>query len=186
MINLEGLRLNSVKYGGDTLKLSLSGYTKEQYVVTGLRLALGWSFLWAFFDKTFGLGYATSSENAWIDGGSPTSGFLSYATTGPLAGFYQDLSGSTAVDVLFMVALLMVGIALMLGIGMKIAVLSGSALMLLMWSSMLPPENNPIIDDHITYMLALILLAVLPAGHGIGLGKWWSELPLVKRFPILE
>ena len=29
-------------------------------------------FLWAFLDKAFGLGYATPSGNAWINGGSPT------------------------------------------------------------------------------------------------------------------
>jgi hypothetical protein len=39
-----------------------------------LRVALGVEFLWAFLDKTFGLGYATPSAKAWIHGGSPTKG----------------------------------------------------------------------------------------------------------------
>lgn len=43
----------------------------------GLRLAIGFEFLWAFLDKTFGLGYTTSTKHAWIHGGSPTKGFLS-------------------------------------------------------------------------------------------------------------
>ena len=101
-------------------------------------------------------------------------------------GLYQDLAGNTAVDALFMVALLLLGVALILGIGMKIAAISGSVLMLLMWSSGLPPENNPILDDHIVYLIALIFLALVGAGSWLGLGKWWSEQPLVKRFPILE
>ncbi|UCE45092.1 MAG: hypothetical protein JSU93_06820 [Methanobacteriota archaeon] len=168
------------------MKLAITGFTKEQYAAAALRLALGWTFLWAFFDKLLGLGYSTSSANAWINGGSPTSGFLNYATTGPLAGFYQDLSGSAAVDTLFMLALLGIGIALVLGVGMMVAAISGSALMVLMWSSRLPPENNPLIDDHIVYLVALVLLALLGAGQWVGLGKWWSELPFVKRFPILE
>lgn len=168
------------------MKISILGFTKEQYAAAGLRLALGWIFLWAFFDKLLGLGYSTPSENSWINGGSPTSGFLNYATTGPLSGFYQDLAGSTAVDVLFMLALLSIGVALILGIGMNIAAVAGSALMLLMWSSRLPPETNPILDDHIVYMIALILLAVVGAGQWVGLGKWWSELPFVKKYPILE
>lgn len=168
------------------MKISLSGYSKEQYAGAALRFALGWTFIWAFLDKLFGLGYSTPSQSSWINGGSPTSGFLSYATTGPLSGFYQDLAGSTAVDALFMLALLMLGVALILGIGMWIAAIAGSALMLLMWSSRLPPETNPIIDDHIVYLVALVFLAFVGAGRWLGLGKWWSEQSLVKRFPILE
>lgn len=168
------------------MKISLVGLMKKEYAGAALRLALGWTFLWAFLDKAFGMGYSTSSESAWINGGSPTSGFLAYATSGPFSGFYQDLAGNSAVDALFMVALLMLGIALILGIGMKIAAMSGSALMLLMWSSGLPPENNPILDDHIVYLIALIFLALVGAGSWFGLGKWWSEQSLVKRFPILE
>ena len=41
-----------------------------------LRIAMGFLFLWAFLDKTFGLHYATPSAKAWIHGGSPTKGFL--------------------------------------------------------------------------------------------------------------
>jgi thiosulfate dehydrogenase [quinone] large subunit len=36
------------------------------------RVVLGFAFLWAFLDKTFGFGYATPSAKAWINGGSPT------------------------------------------------------------------------------------------------------------------
>ncbi len=168
------------------MKVSFRGYAKEQYAGAAVRLALGWTFIWAFMDKLLGLGYSTASENSWVNGGSPTSGFLSYATAGPLAAFYQDLAGNTAVDALFMFGLLMLGVALILGIGMRIAAVAGSALMLLMWSSRLPPENNPIIDDHIVYMFVLVLLAFVGAGRWLGLGKWWSEQPVVKRFPILE
>lgn len=166
--------------------MSFVGFAKWEYAGASLRLALGWTFLWAFLDKTFGLGYATPSENSWINGGSPTSGFLAYATSGPLSGFYQDLSGSTAVDVLFMLALLVLGVALILGIGLKVAAISGSALMLLMWSSHLPPENNPIIDEHIIYMIALVGLAFAGAGQWLGLGGWWSEQTWVKRYPLLQ
>jgi thiosulfate dehydrogenase [quinone] large subunit len=35
------------------------------------RVVLGVEFLWAFLDKTFGLGYATPAARAWINGGSP-------------------------------------------------------------------------------------------------------------------
>ena len=32
----------------------------------GLRLAIGFEFLWAFLDKTFGLGYHTANAKAWM------------------------------------------------------------------------------------------------------------------------
>jgi hypothetical protein len=35
-----------------------------------LRISTGFVFLWAFFDKTFGPGYATPSAKAWIHGGA--------------------------------------------------------------------------------------------------------------------
>ena len=47
-----------------------------RYLFAGTRLALGWIFLWAFLDKLFGLGHSTPSTGAWINGGSPTKGFL--------------------------------------------------------------------------------------------------------------
>lgn len=160
--------------------------TKEQYVWVGARLGLGWTFIWAFFDKMFGLGYATASGSSWINGGSPTTGFLTYATSGPMSGFYESLAGNTAVDLMFMGALLLLGIALILGITTTLAGFGGALLMILMWSSMLPPENNPIIDDHIIYLVVLLGIAFVQPGKWLGLGKWWTEQPLVKRFPILE
>jgi len=33
--------------------------TATRYLLAGIRLALGWIFLWAFLDKTFGLGHST-------------------------------------------------------------------------------------------------------------------------------
>jgi thiosulfate dehydrogenase [quinone] large subunit len=164
----------------------MKGLTKEQYVWVGVRLGLGWIFLWAFLDKMFGLGYATAAENSWINGGSPTTGFLTYATAGPLSGVYESLAGNVAVDALFMGALLLLGAALVLGIANRLAGYGGALLMLLMWSSRLPPENNPLIDDHIIYLVMLIGVSFVQPGKWLGLGKWWSEQSIVRRFPILE
>ncbi len=85
-----------------------------------------------------------------------------------------------------MVGLLGLGIALLLGIGMRIAAASGALLMVMMWSVALPPENNPIIDDHIVYAIVLIGLALVNAGDTFGIGRWWSNLDLVKRYPVLR
>ena len=60
-----------------------------------LRIMFGFYFLWAFLDKTFGLGFATPAAKAWINGGSPTKGFLS-GSEGPFSGFYHALAGNGA------------------------------------------------------------------------------------------
>jgi len=165
--------------------MRILGYGKEQIVWIGLRLVLGWTILWAFLDKLFGL-YPTSASAAWISGASPTAGFLRYATSGPLADFYSGLAGNAVVDVLFMVALLAIGLALLLGIGMKIAGYSGAILMVILWSTNLPPAYNPIVDEHIFYAIALLGMTYVKAGQWLGLGKWWANLDIVKKYPILE
>lgn len=50
-----------------------------------------YSSLWAFLDKTFGLGYATPAANAWVDGGSPTKGFLGNVQVGPMQSTLQSV-----------------------------------------------------------------------------------------------
>ncbi|MBU0624316.1 MAG: DoxX family membrane protein [Candidatus Thermoplasmatota archaeon] len=160
--------------------------TKEQYAWVGIRLVLGWTMIWAFFDKLFGLGYATASSKSWLNGGSPTSGYLQFASSGPLSDFYNGLSGKTSVDVIFMAALLLIGVAVILGIGTKISGYAGALLMVLLWSTVLPPANNPIVDDHIVYMILFLAMTLVKPGRWLGLGTWWSNTPLVKRFPILE
>ena len=77
----------------------------------GVRLALGFTFLWAFIDKVFGFGFATPSERAWINGGSPTKGFLS-GSEGPFAGFYHNIAGTGFANWAFMLGLLGIGGAL--------------------------------------------------------------------------
>jgi thiosulfate dehydrogenase (quinone) large subunit len=163
-----------------------TGNTIARYAAAAARLSLGWIFLWAFIDKTFGLGYATESKNAWIDGGSPTNGFLKFAATGPFKDTYNDIAGATWADWLFMTGLLGIGIALLAGIAMRIATATGALLLILMWSAVLPPENNPFMDDHIVYAILLLLLTALGAGKTLGLGTTWENLPIIKRHPILK
>ena len=47
------------------------------------RVAIGFAFLWAFLDKTFGFGYATPAAKAWINGGSPTKGSSAASRSAP-------------------------------------------------------------------------------------------------------
>lgn len=160
--------------------------TPEQVAWGILRLAMGWIFLWAFIDKIFGLGFTTASDKAWLDGVSPTYGYLTHATHGPLAPIFQALAGHAVVDWLFMLGLLLIGLALMLGIGVRVACYTGSLLLLLMFlAASLPPEHNPIIDEHIIYILVLYLFSTKNVGDWLGLGNWWSKLDFVKKHPYL-
>jgi thiosulfate dehydrogenase [quinone] large subunit len=159
---------------------------RARYVLASTRIALGWVFLWAFLDKTFGLGFATERADAWINGGSPTFGFLNFGTEGKIFhDFFASLSGPAA-DWVFMIGLLGIGLALILGIGMRVAAISGSIMLVLMWTAELRLENNPFMDDHIVYALVLTALAIYGAGRTWGLGKVWEQLSVVRRFPILK
>ncbi len=155
--------------------------TATRYLLAGIRLALGWVFLWAFLDKLFGLGRGTAAANSWLDGGSPTAGFLGKAAAGPFAGFYHSIAGNVAVDVLFMAALLGIGVALLLGIGMRIAAAAGGLLTVMMWTAVLPPDSNPFMDDHLVYAAVMAVLALLGAGTTLGFGIRWAAIPLVRR-----
>ncbi len=169
---------------------------KSLYAWALLRVSLGFVFLWAFFDKLFGLGFATCRDKldqihtlcaqAWVHGGSPTSGFLGHATKGPLIDFYHKLAGKTWVDWLFMAGLAVVGIGLLLGVWVRMATIFGIMMMLLMWSSLLWPANNPFIDDHVINILALIGIYLTADRQVWSLHHWWAKTPIAKALPFLK
>jgi thiosulfate dehydrogenase [quinone] large subunit len=157
-----------------------------------LRISLGFVFLWAFLDKTFGLGYSTPSAKAWIHGGSPTKGFLSTVDVGPFQSMYHSMAGTFLANGLFMLSMLAVGVALIAGIGMRIAAGAGVLVLAMMWFAEFPLAQhtasgeasgsaNPITDYHFVYAAGLVALALTYAGHTWGLGRWWAQLPLVQK-----
>lgn len=151
-----------------------------------LRLALGWTFFWPFLDKMFGLGFSTPAGKGWIDGFSPTTAFLAKAVKGPLAPFFHGLAGQGWVDFLFMLGLCLIGLALLLGIGMRVACYAGVLLVALMYLSLIWPAQNPFLDEHVIYALALLWLSVTPAaGDILGFGRHWKKSDAVKKQPFL-
>jgi thiosulfate dehydrogenase [quinone] large subunit len=161
-----------------------------------LRIAFGLTFLWAFFDKLLALGFHTGYDQAgildrfgdaaWINGGSPTEGFLKFGADGPFDSFYHSIAGAAWADWAFMLGLLFIGSALTLGIGMRIAATAGVVLYLMMWSVVMPPANNPVIDEHILGALSLVVLAGFYAGDTWGFGKFWASNKFVKDNPVLR
>lgn len=170
---------------------------KSLYAWAAMRISLGFIFFWAFLDKLMGLGYATCRDkltdvvstgcsDAWLNGGSPTDGYLQFASQGPFADFFQNMAGKSWIDLLFMAGLAGLGVALILGISLRLASIAGIILMILMWSSVLLPDNNPILDEHIIYAIGLVGIYLTAARQPWSLHSRWSKLTFVKKSKILK
>lgn len=145
------------------------------------RILMGFYFFWAFVDKTFGLGFATPVERAWINGGSPTSGFLANATAeSPFASVFAALAGNALVDWLFMLGLLGVGVALMLGVGVRIGAIAGTAMLLFMYLAEFPltltGSTNPLIDSHIIDISVMAIVFFGVYGQRLSLDATWRRI----------
>lgn len=164
-----------------------------------LRIGFGLTFLWAFFDKLLALGFATGKNaetgavdyfgpDAWVNGGSPTFGFLNFGVPAdnPMHGFFTGMAGDAWADWLFMIGLAGIGVALLSGVGIRLAAITGALLYMLMWAASLPLENNPVVDDHVLGAVTLIVFALTLAGDTWGLGKTWAKTNIVRRFPVLR
>jgi thiosulfate dehydrogenase [quinone] large subunit len=180
----------------------ITGFAARALAV--LRIAFGLTFLWAFFDKLLALGFSTGAvtndagtrtgidffakDGAWVNGGNPTKGFLTFGVPehNPLQGTFNSMAGDAWVDWLFMLGLLGIGLALTLGVGMRIAAAAGALLYLLMWTASLPLENNPVIDDHILGAITVVVLALTYAGDTWGFGTLWARTRLVREYRFLR
>lgn len=155
------------------------------------RIIIGFFFLWPFLDKTFGLGFSTPAERAWINGGTPAQGYLNNLDPAqPLSSFFQTVFANPVGDVIFMLGLLGIGVAMIVGAGVRIAAVGGALLMLFMYVVALPwvaeSATNPVLDSHWVEGLLLIIAAVTLAGDTWGLGKWWASTDLVRKNPWLR
>ena len=72
--------------------------------------------------------------------------------------------------------ILILALILILGIFVNLASYSGVLLFLLMYTAcFLPPEHNPLVDEHIIYALVLIILSAFQSGRFLGFGKRWGK-----------
>jgi thiosulfate dehydrogenase [quinone] large subunit len=140
-----------------------------KFICVLLRILLGWQFLWAFIDKTFGFGFSTAPENAWIYGGSPTAGFLQLGSRGPFAPFFNSIGGTVLVDWLFMMAMLALGLSLIFGLLVRFSSIVSIFVLALMYLAAIPPATNPFVDYHIIYIIVLIGIFIMNAGKYFGL-----------------
>lgn len=160
------------------------------------RIAIGFTFLWAFFDKLFGLGFSTCRtptddgswgsveymcDKAWANGARITEGYLG-SSTGPFADFFQDLGKQAWTDWPFMLGLLGIGFALCFGVGTRIVQWVGPAMLMMMYVSHYWPgqganTTNPFVEEHLIESLAIIAIVSLELHYrqAIGFGEWWKR-----------
>ncbi len=86
-----------------------------------------------------------------------------------------------------MLSMLLIGGALILGVATRLAAIGGAIWMGLFYlATAIKPEFNPVLDEHIVYILVLAGLAAMGAGRYLGLQDRWERLALVRRLPVLR
>jgi len=150
---------------------------RQIQAIAFLRIVLGWLFFWAGITKVV--------NPEWT-----AKGYLMGAKT--FSGLYQWLASAGNigwVNFLNEWGLTLVGVSLILGIGVRLSSILGASIMVLYWLPVLEfpyVEHGFIVDDHIIYAAALLLLAALKAGRYYGLEAWCAGLPICSRYPKLR
>jgi thiosulfate dehydrogenase [quinone] large subunit len=143
-----------------------------------LRITLGWLFFYSGITKVL--------NPAWS-----AAGYLQGAKT--FAGFYHWLAQPGIISVINFLnewGLLLLGIALILGIFVRLAAVLGALVMLLYYFPGLEfpyiGKTAYLVDEHIIYALALLVMAAFRAGRIWGLENWCSNLPICRKYPKLR
>ena len=151
----------------------------ERPLIFLLRLALGWTFLYAASHQVFVPGWTAS-------------GFLEHTKT--FHNFFTIFTApSIAPVVSFLVAYghLLIGLSLIFGLMVRVSSAFGIMLMLLYWMAhmdfpYISDQNNFIVDYHIVNALVLGLLIVKHAGHVWGLDALAEKTPAVNKNGVLH
>lgn len=136
--------------------------------LTLLRLGLGWVFLYAGATKLL--------NPEWS-----AAGYISNALTfGSLFEWLASPSNIVWVNFLNQWGLTLIGVALILGIFVRYASIAGIALMVLYWLPLLQfplvGDHSYLIDDHIIYILAFVILIVFKSGRYWGFDKFLKKV----------
>ena len=174
-----------------------------------VRLLVGSAFLWSFLDRLYGLGVPTPAAEGWIDGGSPTASTLWYDLRGPLADPVRAITGARVirgpssferysvvtrlvephawVDWVFMLSMLIIGMALVLGVLTRICAVGGMVWMAVIQAvTALWATSSLLVALHVLTFLLLGGIAIVGhAGHP-GPGVMWQRLRFVRTHHLLE
>jgi len=142
-----------------------------------LRVVLGWLLFYAGITKVL--------NPDWT-----AQGYLMGAKT--FVGLYQWLASPGMIGLVNFVnewGLTLIGVSLILGIGVRLSSLLGATIMILYYLPVLEfpyVAHGFLVDEHIIYAAALMLLGALRAGRYYGLENWCSGLPICSKYPKLR
>lgn len=127
-----------------------------------LRLGLGVLFFWAGWTKV-------------IDPKWSAAGYLAGAKTfKALFAWFASPGVLPVINFLNEWGLTLIGVALILGISVRLASFFGIILMVLYYLPTFPPPHGWI-DEHIVYSLAFLMFIATGAGEWYSLGKWFQN-----------
>lgn len=152
--------------------------THRHWAVFLLRIGLGWMFTYAGWSKVITF---YTPEKDWT-----AAGFLKGTLEGPFSDFFAPMIANPIVDYLNAYGLLLIGIAVLLGAFVRWTAWWGGVLMFLYWLAVFPPEHSFLVDDHIIYMLAFIVLATVDAGRTWGVDAYLEKTGFVNKHPIFK
>jgi len=142
-----------------------------------LRITTGWLFFYSGITKVL--------DPSWS-----AAGYLSGAKM--FTGFYQFLVSPAILPITNFVnewGLTLLGASLVLGIFVRLSGKLGAIMMILYWlplGILRPDAYSLVVDDHIIYAAALLVLSSARAGRIYGLENWCSNLPICSKFPKLR
>lgn len=144
----------------------MTQYQKISLVI--LRLTSGWLFFYAGITKVLNPEWSAAG---YLQNAKSFTGFFAWlASPGmlPLTNFLNQWG------------LTVLGIFLILGLGVRWISIFGAIMMILYYFPILdfpyPNAHSYIVDEHIIYAAALLVLGSVRSGDIFGLGKWASGL----------
>jgi thiosulfate dehydrogenase [quinone] large subunit len=138
-----------------------------------IRFSLGWLYFYAGITKLVNPDW---SAQGYLLGAKQFTGFYHALASPALLPFVNFLNQW---------GLTLLGLSLMLGIGIRLSAPLGALLMLLYYLPQSFPQlsaTSYVVDEHVIYACALLLLATLRAGHTSGgalADRFWG-LPLLR------
>jgi thiosulfate dehydrogenase [quinone] large subunit len=148
--------------------------TLQRMLIVFFRISMGWVFLFAAIRQIPSADWSAA-------------GFLSGAKTFP--AFFELMASPPFLTIINLVipwAHLLIGLALILGIGMRLAAIAGAGLMILYYlprlDGFMVGPTNFIVEYHLVYAALIVYLAAVQAGRVFGLEGWLANRPDTKSY----
>lgn len=168
------------RYAGITLEGHPHALTA--WFVIALRFVMGGMMLFAGISKYTGDGFNAGGYLANVPATSPVSGL--YAT---MAGNAMMLD---VINVMIPATQVLIGLALILGVFVRLAALGGALQMAMFYLGGWEGEWLGLFDSTLIYMVVFLAIGAFAAGRIMGLDRYIEQVeiggvPLIERYPKL-